>query len=160
MRQACCGLGVVQLDVIGTLVALSEREAEELRAASAADAGRSSARRDLALLLERALRRPLRRRSRMARSSRLPTASAVRGGQDVPKLRLSRATKFSPGEGTEASRDRWDESACKRAIFKSPGMTAAHAKSRRSFAPLGNKTSLFAGCFQRKRRDSNPRPPA
>jgi hypothetical protein len=48
---------VVQLDVIGTLVTLSEREAEELRAASAADAGRSSARRDLALLLERALRR-------------------------------------------------------------------------------------------------------
>jgi hypothetical protein len=42
---------------IGTLVTLSEREAEELQAAAAADAGRSSARRDLALLLERALRR-------------------------------------------------------------------------------------------------------
>ena len=49
--------GVVQADVIGTLVTLSEREAEELRAAAAAEAGRSSARRDLALLLERALRR-------------------------------------------------------------------------------------------------------
>jgi hypothetical protein len=48
---------LVELDVIGTLVALSEREAEELRAAAAADAGRSSGRRDLALLLERALRR-------------------------------------------------------------------------------------------------------
>jgi Ribbon-helix-helix protein, copG family len=48
---------LVELDVIGTLVTLSEREAEELRAAAAADAGRSSARRDLALLLERALRR-------------------------------------------------------------------------------------------------------
>jgi hypothetical protein len=47
---------LVRLDVIGTLVTLSEREAEELRAAAAADAGRSSARRDLALLLERALR--------------------------------------------------------------------------------------------------------
>ena len=48
---------VVKLAVIGTLVTLSEREAEDLRAAAAADAGRSSARRDLALLLERALRR-------------------------------------------------------------------------------------------------------
>ena len=50
--------------MIGTLVTLSEREAEELRAAAAADAGRSSARRDLALLLERALRR----RTSVARS--------------------------------------------------------------------------------------------
>jgi hypothetical protein len=48
---------LVELDVIGTLVTLSERKPEELRAAAAADAGRSSARRDLALLLERALRR-------------------------------------------------------------------------------------------------------
>jgi hypothetical protein len=55
---------LVELDVIGTLVTLSEREAEELRAAAAADAGRSSARRDLALLLERALRR----RTSVARS--------------------------------------------------------------------------------------------
>jgi CsoR family transcriptional regulator, copper-sensing transcriptional repressor len=45
---------VVQLDVIGTLVTLSEREP---RAAAAADAGRSSTRRDLAVLLELALRR-------------------------------------------------------------------------------------------------------
>jgi carbamoylphosphate synthase small subunit len=47
---------LVTLDVVGTLVTLSEREADELRSAAAADAGRSSARRDLALLLERALR--------------------------------------------------------------------------------------------------------
>jgi hypothetical protein len=42
--------------VIGKLVTLSEREAEELRAAAAAEAGRSSARRDLSVLLERGLR--------------------------------------------------------------------------------------------------------
>jgi hypothetical protein len=47
---------VVKLDVIGKLVTLSEREAEELRAAAAADAGRSSARRDLSILLDRGLR--------------------------------------------------------------------------------------------------------
>jgi hypothetical protein len=47
---------VVELDVIGKLVTLSEREAEELRAAAAADAGRSSARRDLSVLLDRGLR--------------------------------------------------------------------------------------------------------
>src|SRR5436189_895231 len=47
---------VVTLDVIGQLVTLSEREAEELRAAAAAEAGRSSARRDLSLLLDRGLR--------------------------------------------------------------------------------------------------------
>jgi hypothetical protein len=47
---------LVKLDVIGKQVTLSEREAEELRAAAAADAGRSSARRDLARLLERGLR--------------------------------------------------------------------------------------------------------
>jgi hypothetical protein len=46
---------VVTLDVIGQLVTLSEREAEELRLAAAADAGRSSARRDLSLLLDRGL---------------------------------------------------------------------------------------------------------
>ena len=46
---------MVKLDVIGKLVTLSEREAEELRAAAAA-AGRSSARRDLSLLLDRGLR--------------------------------------------------------------------------------------------------------
>ena len=42
--------------MIGKLVTLSQREAEELRAAAAAEAGRSSARRDLSLLLERGLR--------------------------------------------------------------------------------------------------------
>ena len=42
--------------MIGTLVTLSEREAEELRAVAAAEGGRSSARRDLSLLLERGLR--------------------------------------------------------------------------------------------------------
>jgi hypothetical protein len=47
---------VVELDVIGKLVTLSEREAEELRAAAAADAGRSSARRALSVLLDRGLR--------------------------------------------------------------------------------------------------------
>jgi hypothetical protein len=47
---------LVKLDVIGKLVTLSEREAEELRAAAAAEAGRSSARRDLSLLIERGLR--------------------------------------------------------------------------------------------------------
>jgi hypothetical protein len=47
---------VVELDVIGKLVTLSEREAEELRAAAAAEAGRSSARRDLSVLLDRGLR--------------------------------------------------------------------------------------------------------
>jgi hypothetical protein len=46
---------VVTLDVFGQLVTLSEREAEELRRAAAADAGRSSARRDLSLLLDRGL---------------------------------------------------------------------------------------------------------
>jgi hypothetical protein len=47
---------LAKLDVIGKLLTLSEREAEELRAAAAAEAGRSSARRDLSLLLDRALR--------------------------------------------------------------------------------------------------------
>jgi hypothetical protein len=47
---------LVKLDVIGKLVTLSEREAEELRAAAAAETGRSSARRDLSLLLDRGLR--------------------------------------------------------------------------------------------------------
>ena len=47
---------VVKLDVIGKLVTRSEREAEELRDVAAADAGRSSTRRDLSLLLERGLR--------------------------------------------------------------------------------------------------------
>ena len=49
------GLSVVKLDVIGKLVTLSEREAEELRDVAAADAGRSSTRRDLSLF-ERGLR--------------------------------------------------------------------------------------------------------
>jgi len=47
---------LVKLDVVGKPVTLSDREAEELRDAAAADAGRSSARRDLSLLLERGLR--------------------------------------------------------------------------------------------------------
>jgi hypothetical protein len=47
---------LVKLDVIGKLVTLSEREAEELRVVAAADAGRSTTRRDLSLLLERGLR--------------------------------------------------------------------------------------------------------
>jgi hypothetical protein len=47
---------LVKLDVIGKLVTLSEREAQQLRAAAAADAGRSSTRRDLSLLLDRGLR--------------------------------------------------------------------------------------------------------
>jgi predicted O-methyltransferase YrrM len=47
---------LVQLDVIGKLVTLSEREAEALREVAAADAGRSTSRRDLSLLLERGLR--------------------------------------------------------------------------------------------------------
>ncbi len=42
--------------MIGKPVTLSDREAEELQNAAAADAGRSSARRDLSLLLERGLR--------------------------------------------------------------------------------------------------------
>jgi hypothetical protein len=42
--------------VIGKLITLSEREAEELRAVAAAGAGRSTTRRDLSLLLERGLR--------------------------------------------------------------------------------------------------------
>jgi hypothetical protein len=46
---------LVTLDVLGQIVTLSEREAEELRRAAAAAAGRSSARRDLSLLLERGL---------------------------------------------------------------------------------------------------------
>ena len=40
---------------MGRLVTIAEREAEELRAAAEADAGRSTARRDLAVLLARAL---------------------------------------------------------------------------------------------------------
>jgi pseudouridine-5'-phosphate glycosidase len=47
---------VVRLDVLGTLVTLSEREAEELRDVAAAGAGRSTTRRDLSLLLARGLR--------------------------------------------------------------------------------------------------------
>jgi hypothetical protein len=47
---------LVKLDVIGKLVTLSEREAKELRDVAAADAGRSTTRRDLSLLLERGLR--------------------------------------------------------------------------------------------------------
>ena len=46
---------MIKLDVIGVPVTLSAREAEELRDAATADAGRSTARRDLALLLTRAL---------------------------------------------------------------------------------------------------------
>jgi len=42
--------------VIGQRVTLSEREAEELRDVAAADAGRSTNRRDLSILLERGLR--------------------------------------------------------------------------------------------------------
>jgi hypothetical protein len=49
-------LPLVKLDVLGTLVTLSEREAEELRDVAAADAGRSTTRRDLSLLLARGLR--------------------------------------------------------------------------------------------------------
>lgn len=45
----------VTLDLTGTLVTLSAAAAVELRDAAAADAGRSSARRDLSLILERAL---------------------------------------------------------------------------------------------------------
>jgi hypothetical protein len=58
-KQALSGMllaQVVTLDVIGHGITLSEREAEELRHAAAADAGRSSARRDLSLPLERGLR--------------------------------------------------------------------------------------------------------
>jgi hypothetical protein len=58
-KQALSGMlltQVVTLDVIGHGISLSEREAEELRHAAAADAGRSSARRDLSLVLERGLR--------------------------------------------------------------------------------------------------------
>ena len=47
---------MVTLDVIGQLVTLSEREAEELRDAAVAEAGRSTILRDLSLLLERGLR--------------------------------------------------------------------------------------------------------
>jgi len=47
---------LVKLDVIGKLVTLSEREAGELRDVAAADAGRSTTRRDLSLLLERGQR--------------------------------------------------------------------------------------------------------
>ena len=47
---------MVKLDGIGKLVTLSEREAEQLRAAAAAEAGRSSTRHDLSLLLDRGLR--------------------------------------------------------------------------------------------------------
>jgi hypothetical protein len=47
---------LVQLDVIGKLVTLSERAAEALRDVASADAGRSTTRRDLSLLLERGLR--------------------------------------------------------------------------------------------------------
>jgi hypothetical protein len=46
---------LVKLDVLGTLVTLSERESEELRKVAAADAGRSTTRRDLSLLLARGL---------------------------------------------------------------------------------------------------------
>ncbi len=46
---------MVRLDVLGQHVTLSEREAEELRAAAEGDAGHSTTRRDLSLLLARAL---------------------------------------------------------------------------------------------------------
>ena len=55
ISQACCS-PVVKLDVIGQLVTLSEREAEELRDVAAGEAGRSTSRRDLSILLERGLR--------------------------------------------------------------------------------------------------------
>jgi hypothetical protein len=47
---------LVLLGVIGKLVTLSEREAEVLRDVAAADAGRSTTRRDLSPFLERGLR--------------------------------------------------------------------------------------------------------
>jgi hypothetical protein len=47
---------LLQLDVIGRLVTLSEREAQDLRDAAAAEAGRSTQKRDLSVLLERGLR--------------------------------------------------------------------------------------------------------
>jgi hypothetical protein len=47
---------VVELDVIGKLITLPECEAQELHAAAAAHAGRSSARHDLSVLLDRGLR--------------------------------------------------------------------------------------------------------
>jgi hypothetical protein len=54
-RQAfCASVGRARRD--RELVTLSEREAEELRAVAAAESGRSSARRDLSLLLDRGLR--------------------------------------------------------------------------------------------------------
>ena len=46
---------VVTLDVIGHGITRSEREAEELRRAAAADAGRSNRQARLSLLLERRL---------------------------------------------------------------------------------------------------------
>jgi hypothetical protein len=90
---------VVKLDVIGKLVTLSEREAEELRAAAAADAGQSSARRDLSILLDRDLRTrttvalsraEARELSELLKSGRLPRrlgplcGDAPRSPEDAP----------------------------------------------------------------------------
>ena len=93
VAQACCALGVVRLDVIGTLVTLSERETEELRAAAAADGGRSSARRHLALLLERALRT----RTCPKGDVTLSAPGRFVGMQDLtPLLRIAAYTRPSP----------------------------------------------------------------
>jgi hypothetical protein len=69
---------LVTLDVVGKLVTLSEREADELRNAAAADAGRSSARRDLSLLLERGLR--TRTTVALSRAEARELAELLKGG--------------------------------------------------------------------------------
>lgn len=121
---------LVKLDVIGKLVTLSEHEAEQLRDAAAADAGRSSARRDRSLLLERRLRTkqaPGRvqswgRTSRTA-SSRAAVRSAGflarRAGAEVCELRswlaptlLSGPTFIHPGFSWDKKRAAREGSPC------------------------------------------------
>jgi hypothetical protein len=53
------------------------------------------------------------------------------------------------------------KSPANKAFSKTYGIRAGHAKNRWSFTPiLATERRLFAECFERERRDSNPRPPA
>src|SRR6266496_2355439 len=87
---------LVKLDVIGKLVTLSEREAEELRGAAAGEAGRSSARRDLSLLLDRDLR--TRTAVALSRAEARELAELLRsGGFRTDLALLQEGTPRSPG---------------------------------------------------------------
>ena len=82
---------LVKLDVIG--------EAEELRAAAAGDAGRSSARRDLSVLLDRGLRTRTivaLSRGRGARAGRAPEGGGFRTDLALLQEALREALEDAP----------------------------------------------------------------